>query len=205
MRIENRILWRTTVLVTSSCHGLLPPGVGVGTGQPENNKGEDVCESMVGTRVEGRQAGRDRACGGEATLRTSPWRVEASEGGQTAGAWWPMGTDMATPEVGPGAGEDPQLQRTVAGNRRDGIEPHCRQVGGAWREREWREGRVHKSTRVLQPRAQDDTSDTHQRENFPHRVRRRDRDRRETLRKESEMRKRNKRVRNTQEGTESQK
>ena len=59
MRIENRILWRTTVLVTYSCHGLLPPGVGVGTGQPENNKGEDVCESMVGTQVEGRQAGRD--------------------------------------------------------------------------------------------------------------------------------------------------
>ena len=58
---------------------------------------------------------------------------------------------------------------------------------------------------TLQPRAQDDTSDTRQRENFPHRARRRDAERRETLRKESEMRKRNNSVRNTQEGTRNQK
>lgn len=64
---------------------------------------------------------------------------------------------------------------------------------------------VHKSTRVLQPRAQDCTSDTRQRENFSHMVRRRDTERLETLRKESEMRKRNKSVRNTQEGTKSRK
>ena len=59
MRIENRILWRTTVVVTSSCHSLLPPRVGVGTGQPENNKGEDVCNSMGG-HMGGRTTGRLR-------------------------------------------------------------------------------------------------------------------------------------------------
>ena len=61
MRTENRILWRITATVTSYCRSVRPPGAGVGTGQPENNKREDVCESTVGTRVEGHPAGRGGA------------------------------------------------------------------------------------------------------------------------------------------------
>ena len=69
-------------------------------------------------------------------------------------------------------------------------------VGGAWREREWTGGQSpqQQSTRVLQLRITQVT---------PVRVRRRGTERLETLRKESETRKRNKSVRNTQEGTES--
>lgn len=71
-------------------------------------------------------------------------------------------------------------------------------VGGAWREREWTGGQSpqQQSTRVLQPRITQVT---------PVRVRRRGTERLDTLRKESETRKRNKSVRNTQEGTKSQK
>lgn len=69
---------------------------------------------------------------------------------------------------------------------------------GAWREREWTGGQSpqQQSTRVLQPRITQVT---------PVRVRRRGTERLDTLRKESETRKRNKSVRNTQEGTKSQK
>ena len=127
-------------------------------------------------------------CGGEVTPRTSPWCVEASEGGPAAGAWWPSGDRRG----------DLRKWGQRAGREQRGRdpEPHRRQVGGAWREQEWTGGQSpqQQSTRVLQPRMTQVT---------PVRVRRRGTERLETLRKESETRKRNKSVRNTQEGTES--
>ena len=189
MRTENRILWRITAVVTSYCRSVQSPGEGVGTGQPENNKGEDVCESKAGTRVEGRPAGRGGAV----------WRLLRA--GQLLVPGGRVGTGVAT--LGSGA-------RRLAGNSRDGTQSHIagkweglggsgrglEGVGGAWREREWTGGQSpqQQSTRVLQLRITQVT---------PVRVRRRGTERLETLRKESETRKRNKSVRNTQEGTES--
>ena len=134
--------------------------------------------------------------------------MEASEGGPAAGAWWPSGDrrgdlrKWGQKAGGEQQGRDPEPHRRQVGGawrEREGPGGSGRGlegVGGAWREREWTGGQSpqQQSTRVLQLRITQVT---------PVRVRRRGTERLETLRKESETRKRNKSVRNTQEGTES--
>lgn len=88
MRTENRILWRITVVVTSYCHkcaALL-----------EREWAQDsqrTTKERMFVRVRWARWWRDARqaeaapCGEEVTPRTSPWCVEASEGGPAAGTW----------------------------------------------------------------------------------------------------------------------
>ena len=119
MRTENRILWRITAVVNSYSRSVQSPGAGVGTGQPENNKGEDVCESKAGTRVEGRPAGRGGAVW--RLLRAGQLLVPGGrvgpEGWRGTAGMGPRATSPASGRGLEGAGVDRGAKSTTAVNQ----------------------------------------------------------------------------------------